>query len=760
MKPEIKRPVKLTCPPNFATAMERAIQTERIIGDDDMEDRVPSRSRGSRGMNNIEAQSQEDDVDDADEKNVNAVVNEEAMSKLEQERLRGNRSQFQSHINQREKSPQSKQRVQGQLRGMSNRVGACEGELTGLKAMAEEMLGYLKPSGAGKEVTNVHADEPAKSAYASRERGPCEYCGRSGHGKSRCFLDPAGEYYKPEYSKYIKDRSKKEKKSYYNILRKKATKRQCNDSSETSDEESDEDEHRAKKANRNKQKVNFANMILQSMAKSALLPKAQSGSQKNGTADAALKLGSLGKDLKNKIMKFFPGKTPGRNDVETVAESDSLILNEGLEEVTAQQRLALAEPVIPPQLNCVPQRGRDRILPRTKVLPKIAPHIEDSAKVWSEMRMQSHIATVCDGYHQEGSDSGFQSVESDEEPPCVPDIPAQTPESALWSSRQRKFNDETSTEYRTIFQCLFEPMHEAEKSKPPQFSSTDDKNLEVNLLRPDDDLTVKVPEFEINSLVDERNRRDLLLKVACPAKCSVDDRAAATRMCDENIRRMETQLKGLTGKNEELGEDPANIEIYASSKEGKQSHDPIQAWAHAEDVIMDQDSQRPDDLPVVLVLIDGEPGDMLVDGGNEKCIEGANVPEYRPIVRKRGDNYVTISPKAKERLKQYVRSARSKGRQISTILRRQVQPELEVGQYVTYDIAGTAKIQKSLKLDGPYRIIQKLSPDIYRITSTIRRTDPSMIANRCKLKLIPDQDKFKLDDSRNVKLQSPESPAQ
>ncbi|MCP3663249.1 MAG: hypothetical protein GY696_12270, partial [Gammaproteobacteria bacterium] len=37
-------------------------------------------------------------------------------------------------------------RVQGQLRGVSNRVGACEGELTGLKAMAEEMLAYLKPS--------------------------------------------------------------------------------------------------------------------------------------------------------------------------------------------------------------------------------------------------------------------------------------------------------------------------------------------------------------------------------------------------------------------------------------------------------------------------------------------------------------------------------------------------------------------------------------------------------------------------------------
>ncbi|MCP3665842.1 MAG: hypothetical protein GY696_25660, partial [Gammaproteobacteria bacterium] len=68
-------------------------------------------------------------------------------------------------------------RVQGQLRGVSNRVGACEGELTGLKAMAEEMLAYLKPSEGAKEVAIVQAEalnpktEPASRNWLTRLMG-------------------------------------------------------------------------------------------------------------------------------------------------------------------------------------------------------------------------------------------------------------------------------------------------------------------------------------------------------------------------------------------------------------------------------------------------------------------------------------------------------------------------------------------------------------------------------------------------------------
>ena len=74
--------------------------------------------------------------------------------------------------------------------------------------------------------------------------------------------------------------------------------------------------------------------------------------------------------------------------------------------------------------------------------------------------------------------------------------------------------------------------------------------------------------------------------------------------------------------------------------------------------------------------------------------------------------------------------------------------ELEVGQIVMYNIAGRARIQKSLaqKFDGPYEIIQKLSADIYRLRSVDDPDEPTFIANRCKLKLIRDQERYRPSD--------------
>ncbi|MCP3664313.1 MAG: retroviral-like aspartic protease, partial [Gammaproteobacteria bacterium] len=162
---------------------------------------------------------------------------------------------------------------------------------------------------------------------------------------------------------------------------------------------------------------------------------------------------------------------------------------------------------------------------------------------------------------------------------------------------------------------------------------TQDKQIEANLLTLDEDLAVNIPEFEINSLVVERNRRDLLLEVPCEGRLVDDERMAAIRMCEEDTRQMEFQLCGLAGESEELGEDPANLELYALTKKdrGRETNDPVQALMHAEDVVMDQDSERPDDLPVVLVVIDGEPGDMLVDSGSQ--INGMSQEFYEKIAR-------------------------------------------------------------------------------------------------------------------------------
>ncbi|MCP3663719.1 MAG: hypothetical protein GY696_14730, partial [Gammaproteobacteria bacterium] len=387
LRPEIKRPVKLTTPATFAVAMERALHTERVIGDDELEDRPTNRSRGTKGFNNLE-NVDEAEEEEVDEKTVNAVINEEGMKKLEQDRLKGNQRQFNSHINPSEKPQQNTQRVQGQLRGVSERVGAVEGDMTSIKAMAEEMLGYLKPQALPKQVTNVQAVEPSKpppQPFIPRDRKLCDYCGRTGHDKSTCFLDPAGEFYKPEYAKFVNDRSKKEKKNYNNIIRKKASKQQCNDSSETSEEESDEDDHKAKKTNRTKQKVNFANMILQSMAKEVRSSKSHSGSKGKGPSDAMLAMGLLGTTIKNAVMKLLP-------------RSDKVVTNLAVElqrdDEVACQRKALAERVIPPQFNCVPHKVSDRTLPRRKVLPKVAPHIQDSAKAWRELRKMSQMAAA------------------------------------------------------------------------------------------------------------------------------------------------------------------------------------------------------------------------------------------------------------------------------------------------------------------------------------------------------------------------------
>ncbi|MCP3662903.1 MAG: hypothetical protein GY696_10465, partial [Gammaproteobacteria bacterium] len=350
---------------------------------------------------------------------------------------------------------------------MSNRVGACEGELTGLKAMAEEMLGYLKPSEGAKEVAIVQADESNRPAYVPRDRRLCDYCGRGGHEKSRCFLDPAGEYYRPEYAKFINERAKKEKKNYNNLSRRKVSRQRCNDSSETSEEESDDEERRSKKTERVKQKVNFANMVLQAMMKDTRPSKGQSSSQRKGPTEASSLVESLGRKFRSRLEKLFPkGKfgTAVATDKETAGVP---VDDERTDEMTARHCLALARREIPPQLNCVPHRLRDRIIPRRKVLPKICANIEDSAKAWTELRKLSQIAAARNGNNRGGSDSGFQTVESDEEPQSLLRIAAHHPESALWTSRQREFNDETSTEDRTIFQCLFEPAGEIGQSNLP-----------------------------------------------------------------------------------------------------------------------------------------------------------------------------------------------------------------------------------------------------------------------------------------------------
>ncbi|MCP3666596.1 MAG: hypothetical protein GY696_29540 [Gammaproteobacteria bacterium] len=53
--------------------------------------------------------------------------------------------------------------------------------------------------------------------------------------------------------------------------------------------------------------------------------------------------------------------------------------------------------------------------------------------------------------------------------------------------------------------------------------------------------------------------------------------------------------------------------------------------AHAEDVVPDPTTERPDDLPVVLVVIDGEPGEMLVDSGSQ--VNGISQEFYDKIAR-------------------------------------------------------------------------------------------------------------------------------
>ncbi|MCP3667952.1 MAG: retroviral-like aspartic protease, partial [Gammaproteobacteria bacterium] len=494
--------------------------------------------------------------------------------------------------------------------------------MTSIKAMAEEMLGYLKPQAPAKQVTNVQAVEPSRPPPIPRDRKLCDYCGRTGHDKSTCFLDPAGEYYKPEYAKFVNDRSKKEKKNYDNILRKKASKQQCNDSSETSEEESDEDDHKAKKTNRTKQKVNFANMILQSMAKEVRSSKSHSGSKGKGPSDAMLAMGLLGTTIKNAVMKLLPG-------------SDKVVTNLAVEsqrdDEVVRQRKALAERVIPPQFNCVPHKVSDRTLPRRKVLPKVAPHIQDSAKAWRELRKMSQMAVARRNDDKTGSDSGFQSVESDEEPLQALNISAEGEEARIWSSRQQEFRHETTSEERSVFQCLFEPVDNEQERHHPIYPPAADKELEFNLLCLDEDMAVKTPECEMNFLVDERNRVNNVLKTVAMDEEPEDNFAEASRICVENTRLMERQFEGLTGENGELGEDPANAEIYALSKEERCPNDPVQALAHAEDVVPDPATERPDDLPVVLVVIDGEPGEMLVDSGSQ--VNGISQEFYDKIAR-------------------------------------------------------------------------------------------------------------------------------
>ncbi|MCP3664564.1 MAG: retroviral-like aspartic protease, partial [Gammaproteobacteria bacterium] len=230
---------------------------------------------------------------------------------------------------------------------------------------------------------------------------------------------------------------------------------------------------------------------------------------------------------------------------------------------------------------------------------------------------------------------------------------------------------------KTVLQCMFdhaEPGLHSETaqriSRPISEEVQADKELQANFLQLQETLSTDIPEFEVNLLVDTVNQDDVLLdRKPIPGTHGPSIREAS-RKCRYDYNVMRSGFVGLTEEPPELGDDPAMVEqgiTYDICHVETHPEVPIaaiQAVAHAEDIIEEPDTETNDDLPVVMVVVDGEPGTMLADSGSQ--INGMSEEFYKKIARG-NDSTLTVIDDEVVRIRAVGHSFTTKSAVVATV---------------------------------------------------------------------------------------------